>query len=158
MVDCFFCKREVTWMTDPMPSPYGVDDLKSPPPKMSDDDVICEKCGQKLKDEDKLLSKEMRQQQLSKKAAKQKKMKSSDAGGFVTESEQKLIDNEKWAWDNWYLLPILLSWIGGLIGFLVLRKENPLVAKYCLYIGIGLTPVYLVLAVLVQSFAIQAFS
>ena len=74
MVDCFFCKREVTWMTDPMPSPYGVDDLKSPPPKMSDDDVICEKCGQKLKDEDKLLSKEMHQQQLSKKAAKRKKM------------------------------------------------------------------------------------
>ena len=35
------------------PSPYEVDDLKSPPSEMSDDDVICEKCGQKLKYEDK---------------------------------------------------------------------------------------------------------
>ena len=58
MVDCFFCKREVTLMTDPMPSPYGRDDLKSRPPKMSDNDVICEKCGQKLKDEDGIRSKE----------------------------------------------------------------------------------------------------
>ena len=40
--------------------------------------------------------KEIRQQQLSKK--QRKKMKSSDAGGFVTEAEQKSIDNEIWAW------------------------------------------------------------
>jgi H+/Cl- antiporter ClcA len=36
----------------------------------------------------------------------------------------------------WYLLPIFLGIIGGLIGFFVLRKDSPKMARNCLIIGI----------------------
>ncbi|HXV65847.1 MAG TPA: hypothetical protein VD731_01290 [Nitrosopumilaceae archaeon] len=36
----------------------------------------------------------------------------------------------------WFLLPILLGLIGGIIAFFVLRKDDPRKAKNCLYLGI----------------------
>ena len=36
----------------------------------------------------------------------------------------------------WFLLPIFFGIIGGLVGFFVLRKDDPRKAKICLYIGI----------------------
>ena len=36
----------------------------------------------------------------------------------------------------WYLLPIFLGIIGGLIGFFVLRGDSPKMARNCLIIGI----------------------
>ena len=38
----------------------------------------------------------------------------------------------------WYLLPILLGIIGGLVAFFVLRRDDPDKAKNCLYIGVAL--------------------
>lgn len=38
----------------------------------------------------------------------------------------------------WFLLPILLGLIGGIIAFFVLRKDDPRKAKNCLYLGIVL--------------------
>ena len=38
----------------------------------------------------------------------------------------------------WFLLPILLGLIGGVIAFFVLKRDNPRKAKNCLYIGIML--------------------
>ena len=36
----------------------------------------------------------------------------------------------------WYLLPIFLGMIGGIIGYLIIRKDDPRRAKNCIYIGI----------------------
>jgi len=36
----------------------------------------------------------------------------------------------------WYLLPIFIGMIGGIIGYLAIRKDDPRKAKNCIYIGI----------------------
>ena len=36
----------------------------------------------------------------------------------------------------WYLLPIFIGMIGGIIGYLAIRKDDPQKAKNCIYIGI----------------------
>ena len=37
---------------------------------------------------------------------------------------------------TWYLLPIFVGMIGGIIGYLIIRKDDPRKAKNCIYIGI----------------------
>ena len=37
---------------------------------------------------------------------------------------------------TWYLLPIFVGMIGGIIGYLIIRKDDPCKAKNCIYIGI----------------------
>lgn len=39
----------------------------------------------------------------------------------------------------WFLLPIFVQIIGGLIAYYALRPDEPRMAKDCLYIGITLT-------------------
>ena len=51
-----------------------------------------------------------------------------------------------------YLLPILLTWIGGLIMFFIERKNNPSEAKKGLILGFVLTPVYFVIGGLIELF------
>lgn len=41
----------------------------------------------------------------------------------------------------WFLLPIFLSVIGGIIAYFALRRDDPAKAKNCLYLGIALTVV-----------------
>jgi len=41
----------------------------------------------------------------------------------------------------WWLLPVLLQWLGGLIAWNILRKENPRTAENMLTLGIALTAV-----------------
>ena len=36
----------------------------------------------------------------------------------------------------WFLLPIFLGMIGGIIAFFILRRDDPRKAKNCLYLGI----------------------
>ena len=38
--------------------------------------------------------------------------------------------------NGWYILPILLGWIGGIIAYFILRRDDPNKAKKCLYLGI----------------------
>lgn len=39
----------------------------------------------------------------------------------------------------WWVLAILFGWLGGLIGFFVLRGENPRGARNVLLVGIAIT-------------------
>ncbi len=39
----------------------------------------------------------------------------------------------------WFLLPIFFSWIGGVIAYFAIRRDDPKKAKNCLYLGIVLT-------------------
>ena len=51
----------------------------------------------------------------------------------------------------WFLLPIFLGLIGGIIAFFILRNDDPKKAKNCLYLGIVLAIVGLMLNILVLS-------
>ena len=48
----------------------------------------------------------------------------------------------------WYMLPIFLGLIGGIIAFFVIRKDDPRKAKNCLFIGIGLAIIGIILNIL----------
>ena len=43
---------------------------------------------------------------------------------------------EKTRSNTWFLLPIFFGMIGGIIAFLILRKDDPHKARDCLYVGI----------------------
>ena len=50
--------------------------------------------------------------------------------------------------NTWYLLPIFVGLIGGLIAYWILRHDDPKKAKNCLYIGIILAIVGIVVNIL----------
>ncbi len=45
----------------------------------------------------------------------------------------------------WFLLPIFLGLIGGVIAYFVLRHDDPKKAKNCLYLGIVLAVIGIVI-------------
>jgi len=45
----------------------------------------------------------------------------------------------------WFLLPIFLGIIGGIIAYFVLRNDDPRKAKNCLYLGIILAIIGIIL-------------
>jgi uncharacterized membrane protein YeaQ/YmgE (transglycosylase-associated protein family) len=49
----------------------------------------------------------------------------------------------------WFLLPIFLGLIGGLIAFFILRQDDPSKAKNCLYLGIILAIIGLMFNILI---------
>lgn len=51
----------------------------------------------------------------------------------------------------WYLLPIFLGIIGGIIAYFVLRSDDPRKAKNCLYLGIILAIVGIILNLALAS-------
>ncbi|RDJ31081.1 MAG: hypothetical protein DWQ18_04160 [Crenarchaeota archaeon] len=48
----------------------------------------------------------------------------------------------------WYMLPIFLGLIGGVIAYFVIRKDDPRKAKNCLFIGIGFAIIGIILNIL----------
>lgn len=53
--------------------------------------------------------------------------------------------------NTWYLLPALFGIIGGIIAFLIIRKDDPKKAKNCLYVGIGMMIIGIVIDVFFLS-------
>ncbi len=57
----------------------------------------------------------------------------------------------------WTLLPIFVGIIGGIIGYFVLKNDDPRLSKFCLQLGIVLTviqlAVYLPLILLAEQFS-----
>ena len=51
----------------------------------------------------------------------------------------------------WYLLPIFVGLIGGVIAYWVLRHDDPKKAKKCLYVGIALAIIGIVINVLMMT-------
>lgn len=47
----------------------------------------------------------------------------------------------------WFLLPILFNVIGGIIAFFVIKEDDPKKARNCLYLGIILAAIPLLLIV-----------
>jgi hypothetical protein len=48
----------------------------------------------------------------------------------------------------WFLLPILFSVIGGIIAYFVIKEDDPKKAKNCLYLGIVLAAIPVILFVI----------
>ena len=53
----------------------------------------------------------------------------------------------------WWLLPIFLSWLGGIIAWLGVKDRDPRMAKNCLILGIILTVVPIAIGILFTSIA-----
>ena len=51
----------------------------------------------------------------------------------------------------WFLLPIFLGLIGGIIAFFILRHDDPQKAKNCLYLGIVLMLIGMILNVVIAG-------
>jgi len=51
----------------------------------------------------------------------------------------------------WFLLPIFLSLIGGIVAYYILRHDDPKKAKNCLYLGIILQAIGLLANVFVLT-------
>jgi uncharacterized membrane protein YeaQ/YmgE (transglycosylase-associated protein family) len=62
---------------------------------------------------------------------------------------KNLMYPEKSRSNLWFLLPIFLGLIGGLIAFFVLRQDDPSKAKNCLYLGIVLAIIGLMFNILI---------
>ncbi len=45
----------------------------------------------------------------------------------------------------WYLAPILIGLIGGIIAYFIIRKDDPKKARNCMVIGFGLFIVYVII-------------
>jgi uncharacterized membrane protein YeaQ/YmgE (transglycosylase-associated protein family) len=58
---------------------------------------------------------------------------------------------EKTRSNLWFLLPIFLGLIGGIIAFFVLRQDDPKKAKNCLYLGIILAIIGLLFNILILT-------
>lgn len=50
----------------------------------------------------------------------------------------------------WYLLPIFLGIVGGVIAYFVLRQDDSSLAKNCLYLGTALTVIHIVLTLILD--------
>ena len=53
----------------------------------------------------------------------------------------------------WYLLPIFFGIIGGIIAYFAIRKDDRTKAKKCLYLGLILLAVGIIIDVFLDGFA-----
>ena len=60
-------------------------------------------------------------------------------------------ENKRSNW--WYLLPIFLGIIGGIIAYFALRKDDHEKAKNCIYLGLILLAVGILLETFLAEFA-----
>ncbi len=51
----------------------------------------------------------------------------------------------------WYLLPIFVGLIGGIISYFAIRRDDPQKAKRCLMVGVGLTMINIILNLAIFS-------
>ena len=58
---------------------------------------------------------------------------------------------EKRRSNAWFLLPIFFGIIGGIIAFFILRQDDPSKAKNCLYLGIVLMVIGIILNVIIVA-------
>ena len=56
----------------------------------------------------------------------------------------------------WYLLPIFLSIIGGVIAYFVIKEDDPKKAKNCLYLGIALTVIPIAISIVIGDAGMAA--
>ena len=58
---------------------------------------------------------------------------------------------EKQRSNAWFLLPIFLGLIGGIIAFFILRNDDPKKAKNCLYVGLVMMTIGIITNILIAA-------
>jgi uncharacterized membrane protein YeaQ/YmgE (transglycosylase-associated protein family) len=53
--------------------------------------------------------------------------------------------------NTWYLLPIFVGLIGGVIAYFILRNDDPKKAKNCLHVGILLAVVGIIINIVIVT-------
>ena len=53
--------------------------------------------------------------------------------------------------NGWFLLPIFLGLIGGVIAFFILRNDDPKKAKNCLYLGISMMLIGIIFNIIIAG-------
>jgi|GWRWMinimDraft_13_1066021.scaffolds.fasta_scaffold34351_3 uncharacterized membrane protein YeaQ/YmgE (transglycosylase-associated protein family) len=53
--------------------------------------------------------------------------------------------------NTWYLLPIFVGLIGGVIAYFILRNDDPKKAKNCIYVGILLAAVGIIINIFIVT-------
>ncbi|HEY4679692.1 MAG TPA: hypothetical protein VIH04_00315 [Nitrosarchaeum sp.] len=61
------------------------------------------------------------------------------------------MEHTKYRSSTWYLLPVFVGLIGGVIAYWILRHDDPKKAKNCLYIGIVLAIVGIIINIFIVS-------
>ena len=51
----------------------------------------------------------------------------------------------------WFLLPIFFGVLGGIVAYFILRKDDPRKARNCLYVGLALMIIGLVLNAIIAG-------
>jgi len=59
--------------------------------------------------------------------------------------------SEKPRSNAWFLLPIFFGVIGGIIAFFILRHDDPRKAKNCLYLGLALMVIGIILNIFLAA-------
>lgn len=59
--------------------------------------------------------------------------------------------SEKSRSNAWFLLPVFLGIIGGIIAYFVLRNDDPHKAKNCLYLGLVLMVIGIIFNMLIAT-------
>jgi hypothetical protein len=77
-----------------------------------------------------------------------------ECGATIPKERREEIPAERTSW-LWWLLPILLSllgfgWIGGVIAWSMLKYKNPPKASQCLWLGISLTVIEIIIIIVVR--------
>jgi uncharacterized membrane protein YvbJ len=84
---------------------------------------------------------------------------STSAFGKAEEDQQQRQDSEKPVSAAWWLLPIFLTWVGGLIAFLVVKDTNKSTALKLLWTGIIITILWIAVSfiMMIISFMMNGF-
>ena len=53
--------------------------------------------------------------------------------------------------NSWFLLPVFLGIVGGIIAFFILRHDDPRKATNCLYLGLVLMVVGIIFNIMISS-------
>lgn len=75
---------------------------------------------------------------------------------FPEQAHGKAASEPRSAW-YWWLLPVLFTWLGGLIAWLALRDRQPRAAKRLLITGLVMTVVVIVVLALLVALGMAAF-
>jgi len=68
------------------------------------------------------------------------------SNGYKQTRQSRVMYNEKRRSNWWFLLPILLTIVGGIIAYFVLRHDDPQKARNCLMLGAVLLVIHIALA------------
>jgi len=73
-----------------------------------------------------------------------------ECGGPISKEQREAISVERTSW-AWWLLPLFLGWVGGLISWALIRYRDPNKATYMLWFGISFSVILTIVGIVVRA-------